>query len=192
MYLRLSNSFVCFNSIYFQQEYREKMAVALREEESPLDADLEKVLPGVHQRLNAQTSAINQIKEGVTEGMSGIAETILDAFEKQSAALDDSRKASDRRLAGAFLHCAVRLLKGNVNGDGDGEEDALLSALLDDKLNSLLNEDDDGDDGMEIEEQQQTPPGSPGSPAGSPLVLPQTGRLTGKCNDCHSSTALNA
>jgi uncharacterized protein YdiU (UPF0061 family) len=78
------------------------MKIALRDDQSPLDANLEKVLPGVHQWHRMNNQSIEELKRNIqelgtakTDGMKSIAD---DAREE--------RQLADRRMADAFRQLA--------------------------------------------------------------------------------------
>ena len=73
----------CFHVPEFEF-FREEMRTAIETETNPLDAELEKVLPGVNQRLNAAHSVLLCVQQNV----GCLAETVTKGFEKVISATD--------------------------------------------------------------------------------------------------------
>ena len=73
----------CFHAPEFEF-FREEMRTAIETETNPLDAELEKVLPGVNQRLNAAHLVLLCVQQNV----GCLAETVTKGFEKVISATD--------------------------------------------------------------------------------------------------------
>jgi hypothetical protein len=78
------------------------MQDALTTEDSPLDANLEKVLPGVHQWHQANESAMHQLKTGVV----GLGEKLESGLLQLAEFLKDGQADSEERLADTFMEIA--------------------------------------------------------------------------------------
>lgn len=90
------------------------MSTALETEKSPLDANMETVLPGVyqwHQDNQTQLRTLTQTVEGLQELMQeGIGEVLREQTNRT--------QESDKRLAIVFANIAAQLLgRGDVNGE---------------------------------------------------------------------------
>ena len=84
------------------------MGQAIKNEDDPVDAHLESVLPGVyrwhtatHNAVQCLTTQVGDLKKDVCQGFSDI-----------KKAHEDQREESDRRLAATFMEVATLLVKG--------------------------------------------------------------------------------
>jgi exonuclease VII small subunit len=93
--------------------FLEKMKEALEKEDNPLDANLEKVLPGVHLRLHLQErltqDLVNKV-DNVDSKIDKLSTTIVDGFQGMDKSSELLQASSDRRLAGTFMRIAQQLL----------------------------------------------------------------------------------
>ena len=105
--------FVCLPFAFLtwrcSQAFKEQMATELREEKNPLDANLEKVLPGLHQWHNVNTKALGKVELAVNTLSSNLNQAVQGMYEQSR----EERKAADQRLAQA-LH---QLASSYENGD---------------------------------------------------------------------------
>ena len=85
------------------------MKVAIETEQSPLDANLEKVLPGVHSWHKANDLAITSLGRKVET----LAESVQEGFQRLVEAQSSQRAESDQRLASSFIQVATSLIGGN-------------------------------------------------------------------------------
>jgi Centromere DNA-binding protein complex CBF3 subunit, domain 2/Transcriptional activator of glycolytic enzymes len=101
----------------FQSEewmaYCAEMKHALENEENPLDASLEKVLPGVHQRLHYQDLAIKDLHEKVDSRFDDLTTTVTEGFKRMEAISVGDKDASNWRMASVALNVAQQLLRGS-------------------------------------------------------------------------------
>ena len=105
----------CFKSEEFDT-FKSKMKEELSNAVSPLDADLEKVLPGIHQWHGATHQTLQQVKTNVQD-LTGAVQKTIDWFHEEGEARS---LASDKRLATVFMDIAKQLLAA---GGGDGGVD---------------------------------------------------------------------
>ena len=82
------------------------MKTALENESNPLDADLEKVLPGIHQWHQANESKLWGVKSRLDE----VIDTVKQGFDGMVDVASETRAESDKCLAGVFLSIAAKLL----------------------------------------------------------------------------------
>jgi Transcriptional activator of glycolytic enzymes len=142
------------------QRFKDRMEVALRNEDCPLDAKLESVLPGVHawhkdnqtelkdvgRKINAIDEKLEMINENLARG--------LDCIDEHA---QQRQVQSNRRIAASFLDIAQHFLSGNdgsartvndlmpqlgeSNGDADYDDDPMHVSLTEDDALDLTNED---------------------------------------------------
>ena len=93
-------------------EYVNKMELALQNEDDSLDANLEKVLPGIHQWHNANNSAIKKLEDGIVT----LYRVTKEGFEEAATAAAESRQESNARLAEKFMSIAQNLLEESKGG----------------------------------------------------------------------------
>lgn len=90
------------------------MKVALETESDPLDADLEKVLPGVYRWHEATNTEMRKLDGAVL----GLQEVVNDGLQELADMMDNRTRDSDCRLAIVFANIAAQLLgRPEVHGD---------------------------------------------------------------------------
>jgi hypothetical protein len=78
------------------------MEHALQHEDSPLDANLEKVLPGMHQWHQANESAMTQLKTGVDT----LGNKLESGLSQLAEFMKEGQVGSEERLAETFMDIA--------------------------------------------------------------------------------------
>ena len=96
------------------QEYLNEMRTALENEESPLDANLESVLPGVHQWHRANEAAVKSVHGRIDTLMETVKVGLKDGFDRISSTTALNQQLQDKRLATVFAEIAKGLLQGTV------------------------------------------------------------------------------
>jgi hypothetical protein len=92
--------------------FKSKIAVAIEETgDSPLDSNLEAVLPGVHQRLVANQREVLSLRTLVEAGFATLGTKVTEAFECQEVAM----RERDRKTGEAYLSLAQRLMGERVS-----------------------------------------------------------------------------
>jgi hypothetical protein len=96
------------------------MRIALTQEESPLDADLEKVLPGVHERLQANNVLVKELHRHVDHKLDQMHGTMLEGFDHlhQQTALYVNE--TDRMVGASLVNAGTRLLNNSHESPVDG------------------------------------------------------------------------
>jgi Centromere DNA-binding protein complex CBF3 subunit, domain 2/Transcriptional activator of glycolytic enzymes len=87
-------------------EFKEQMRIAIDSEKCPLDANLEYVLPGVHQWHNLNNAAVKVVGSEVEQLKVAVAE----GFIRVEKVMNNHRAESDKRIAASFLSIARDLL----------------------------------------------------------------------------------
>jgi hypothetical protein len=87
----------------------EKMRVELQNEVSPLDADLEKVISGLHQWHTVNKSAVEAVDRKVDVRCSAIEELLREGFSQIDSRIAQGNNAADDRLASALIQVAMTL-----------------------------------------------------------------------------------
>lgn len=85
------------------------MTKELSDQKDPLDANLEKVLPGVHQWHRINSNQMSKLEESLRR----IDGKLESGFEQMSETIALSQKESDKHLALSFLNIAQKLLDRN-------------------------------------------------------------------------------
>ena len=96
--------------VFHTQEFnafKEQMRTALETECNPMDAELEKVLPGVNQRLNANHSVLLYLQQN----MGCLAETVTAGFEKVLSATETWKTEADRMVGCSLVEAGNNLLR---------------------------------------------------------------------------------
>ena len=91
------------------QEFKDQMQHALETEESPLDANLESVLPGVHQWHTANHSGVQTVEKKVDAFALAVATGLHDIKMSLETKLEDMKQSTvetRRALTHAFLNIA--------------------------------------------------------------------------------------
>ena len=91
------------------------MKEALDSERCPLDANLEKVIPGLHQWHKANNDVVKGMDKRLTEGLEGLERKVQLGFEGLVAALRDERQRTDDRMADMLADMAAKLRSGDTN-----------------------------------------------------------------------------
>jgi hypothetical protein len=92
---------------YLFKTFKNSISLAIADTgESPLDAKLEAVLPGVHQRLVANQREVVSLRTFVTTEFSNLGSQISEAFANQELAIQER----DQQTGEAYLSLAQRLL----------------------------------------------------------------------------------
>ena len=116
------------NFCCYCQAFKEQMSSTLQQSSDPMDANLETVMPGVHQwhqvtneSIKAQSHAIHVLDEK----FENLVEWIDEGLTRVVDHLDGHREALDRRLASTFLNIAQDLLYST--GGGKNQRDKLAT-----------------------------------------------------------------
>ena len=107
------------------KDYTEVMAAAILHESNPMDADLEKVLPGVHRWHQANQISIDGVSTQV-QGMVTDVKESKEAVQALKQELREQRQESDQRLANTFLSIARELLAGTNKSCGRVSEEFFI------------------------------------------------------------------
>ena len=100
------------------------MRFELENAKSPLDANLEAVIPGLHQWQSVNHKELGSVKSAVES----LSQRVAEGFRDSTQASADSRVASDQKLASAFINIAHQLLRGEkragetIEFEFDGDE----------------------------------------------------------------------
>jgi hypothetical protein len=87
---------------------KDKIALAIKEtRDSPLDSNLEAILPGVHQRLVANQRKVLSLQNFVEEGFSTLGTKGTEAFKRQEEAM----KERDQKTGEAYLSLTQGLME---------------------------------------------------------------------------------
>lgn len=89
------------------------MRLALQVEDSPYDASLEKVVPGIQQFHHAHHKDL----ENMGTSLTALTESVNVGFQKMSLERKEESLAQDRRLAASFLDVASTLLTGTCTDE---------------------------------------------------------------------------
>ena len=89
------------------------MATELREEKNPLDANLEKVLPGLHQWHSVNTIALGKVELAVNTLSSNLNQAVQGMHEQSR----DERQAADNWLAQALHRLACSYENGEIGDE---------------------------------------------------------------------------
>lgn len=101
------------------QEYRDRMKLELSSQNDPLDANLEKVLPSLHEWHRINRDEMSNLKQAVATidvKMSDVHTKIDDSFTEMKGVLISNRQQTKKELAGTFLEVAKYLVK-DVGGE---------------------------------------------------------------------------
>jgi hypothetical protein len=96
--------------------------LALQEEENPLDADLERVLPGVHERLHANHHSNNQNYQAVSNKLDCVMETVVTGFETMATGFSQVLQhtsmyvqETDKLVGASLVNAGRHLINTNRN-----------------------------------------------------------------------------
>ena len=106
----LADNFVIV--VIAHQTFTQQMKVALEDEECPLDAKLESVLPGMRQWMSSNSNDVKQLSKKVDE----LCDTVEDARDTMLAATKRVESQTDEKLAAAFIELGQYILS---RGNGD-------------------------------------------------------------------------
>ena len=110
------------------------MAHGVANEDNPLDANLEKVLPS----LQHWHSANNQAVSNLAQEFEAFREECREHLRQSAGQSDEQRKQSDRRLAQSFIQIAQALMAGSNNQSGRAtSEDRLQAAMAMQEMGTL-------------------------------------------------------
>lgn len=102
------------------ETYKNKMEITLQSSSDPIDASLETVLPGVHQRMQATQDAL-MANTAAVHAIDDRIDTLCDRIDlgltNVVQHLDNERARSDRKIASAFLQVTTELLR-DTSGRG--------------------------------------------------------------------------
>lgn len=87
------------------------MQTALANESNPMDADLERVLPGVHQRLNAHHSLLVGFQQDVDYKMDRLTQTVASGFEKVTSITENWKAETDKMIGCTLVEAGTNLLR---------------------------------------------------------------------------------
>jgi ribosome assembly protein YihI (activator of Der GTPase) len=88
------------------------MRVALLASESnPMDADLEKVLPGVNERLNAQHSLLVGFQQHVDHKIDRLTETVATGFDRVASLTENWKEETDKIIGCTLVEAGNNLLR---------------------------------------------------------------------------------
>jgi hypothetical protein len=87
------------------------MQIALANESNPMDADLERVLPGINQRLNAQHSLLAGFQQQVDYKMDRLTQTVAAGFEKVTNITENWKEETDRIVGCSLVEAGTNLLR---------------------------------------------------------------------------------
>jgi hypothetical protein len=108
---------------YQQQEFKDKMKIALETEESPLDAKLDHVIPGLKEWHSANNQAVNHLDRKIDLRFQKMQDTIEAGFGTLSTKADRQEQLLRKRLASSLMTVATDLLQGNSDMDLCDDED---------------------------------------------------------------------
>ena len=147
------------------------MKDALDNEETPLDANLEAVIPGLHQwqsQNNADLQGVGQKVDRVEGKMDSMHTVVTEGFKSMGRVLHESIRNSSQdtttRIARSFLNVGSQLLgRPCVPTDIQMEEDVMMDSYLEDE--------DKEPPGFSVRMSQPTSP-SPTATATATVVTP--------------------
>jgi hypothetical protein len=130
--------------------FKARIALAIEDNgDSPLDSNLEAVLPGVHHRLVANQREVVSLQNLVEEGFSTLGTKVTEAFECQEEAM----KERDQKTGKAYLSLAQGLMgEGNSSParafrrhheearmeEGQGNSNSTTNSVLTTRPHSLV------------------------------------------------------
>ena len=85
------------------------MKEALESEKCPLDANLEKVIPGLHMWHQENHGAIKKLDKKLVEGIGGLKSQIKDGFKVLETTMEEERARTDDRIGDLFMEMASKL-----------------------------------------------------------------------------------
>jgi Centromere DNA-binding protein complex CBF3 subunit, domain 2/Transcriptional activator of glycolytic enzymes len=101
-------------------DFKDKMAFALEQEECPLDAKLEHVIPGLHQWQSSNYAAVKAVESKVDK----LGDTVNTRFDRLEENQQQQQEETEQKLAGSFLNIAESLLrKRKLDSSSDRQPD---------------------------------------------------------------------
>jgi hypothetical protein len=89
----------------FHQNFKSRLALTLDNDTSPLDAALESVMPGMHQRLMVVETATRQVQKDVKDGFFNVSARLTTEFQD----IRNRENEADQKLAQYHIAMATRL-----------------------------------------------------------------------------------
>lgn len=89
------------------------MRLSLQNTNNPLDADLEKVLPGVHERLLANHAAIVSVDRKLGAKLENMTESMTNGLQQLHAVLVQNRSETDELVGRSLVQAGNNLLQGS-------------------------------------------------------------------------------
>jgi hypothetical protein len=99
------------------QDFLERMKIALMNEKNPVDADLERVLPGVNQRLNAGNSALVGLARQFDYRMNELSHTVVNGFNQINENTECRKLETDKLVGCSLVEAGTNLLWHSSPGD---------------------------------------------------------------------------
>ncbi|CAB9527252.1 hypothetical protein SEMRO_1965_G308250.1 [Seminavis robusta] len=120
-----------FSSDEFKQ-YKEAMSKALATSSSPLDASLEKVLPGVHSRLVASHNATMLLGQTLGAKVDQLSQIVVDGLAHLQHTTQATREETEKAVGFALVQTGRQLLGEEETAGGQFEETSPTAASVDD------------------------------------------------------------
>jgi hypothetical protein len=122
--------------------FKDKIALSIDDSgDSPLDSNLEAVLPGVHQRLVANQREVLSLKKLMEQGFLTLGTKVTEAFESQ----EEEMKERDQKTGEAYLSLAQGLMGQGDSSPGvrafrrDHQQAMQVEQVVDSNSNSTTN-----------------------------------------------------
>ena len=109
------------------EDYLQEMKEALEKEQSPLDASLESVLPGVHQWHRANDAAVRTVHRRIDTIAEAVKVGLKEGFEQITNTTAQNQQMQDKRLAIVFADIARGLLSGSVQSSPTGVDSPMVT-----------------------------------------------------------------
>ena len=110
--------FGCMPFLFMSDEwltFKARMHEALQEEECPMDAKLEHVIPGLHQWQSSNHNAVKAVDDKVDK----LTDTVVHRFEKLESDQAVRQQQTERKIASTFMSMAQELLQGGRPTNND-------------------------------------------------------------------------
>jgi hypothetical protein len=110
------------------QDFLERMKIALMNEKNPVDADLERVLPGVNQRLNAGNSALVGLARQFDYRMNELSHSVVNGFNQINENTERRKLETDQLVGCSLVEAGTNLLRHSSPGDlsTDSSDDGVV------------------------------------------------------------------
>ncbi|CAB9531148.1 unknown protein [Seminavis robusta] len=92
-------------------EFKEEMRLKLETAEDPLDASLEKVMPGVHQRFVANYKATSDLERKFDTRIDQLQQVVVDGFQQLYDNQQEHRMETDKLVGTLLVEAGERLLQ---------------------------------------------------------------------------------